>query len=177
MLRPLPRASAPPGARPACHSLSQRLRSSWCWSFFSQGSCCNQTTTQTATFDNLNLILALTCGDLLSSYTGSSCCSADLAKVATLNIQTIEPSAEPSIEPSAEQTSAPTSEQTSAPTSEPSAEQTSAPTSDQQTTACVRLPSTGAGYYSICTTDCDCELLMNCNYYGTSDSGNCYEWD
>ena len=35
MLRPLPRASPPPGARPACHSLSQRLRSSWCWSFFS----------------------------------------------------------------------------------------------------------------------------------------------
>ena len=36
MLRPLPRASAPPGARPACHSLSQRLRSSWCWSFVSR---------------------------------------------------------------------------------------------------------------------------------------------
>ena len=48
---------------------------------YQQSNCCNQTTTQSATFDNLNL----TCGDLRSSYKGSQCCSADLGKNATLN--------------------------------------------------------------------------------------------
>ena len=47
---------------------------------YQQGSCCNQTVTHPATFDNLDL----TCGDLLSSYTGSECCSADLEKNATM---------------------------------------------------------------------------------------------
>ena len=34
MLRPPPRASGPPGGRPACRTLSQRPRASWQWSFF-----------------------------------------------------------------------------------------------------------------------------------------------
>ena len=34
MLRPPPRASAPPGARPACRLAQPELRSSWCWSCF-----------------------------------------------------------------------------------------------------------------------------------------------
>merc|ERR1712028_268676 len=59
---------------------------------YQQSSCCNQTISQFATFDTVNL----TCDDLLSSYTGSSCCSAELTKSATLNIQTAEPTAEPS---------------------------------------------------------------------------------
>merc|ERR1711865_141937 len=65
---------------------------------YQQSSCCNQTISQFATFDTVNL----TCDDLLSSYTGSSCCSAELTKSATLNIQTAEPSAEPTAEPTAE---------------------------------------------------------------------------
>merc|ERR1711865_1122470 len=71
---------------------------------YQQSSCCNQTISQFATFDTVNL----TCDDLLSSYTGSSCCSAELTKSATLIIQTAEPSAEPTAEPTtAEPSTAP----------------------------------------------------------------------
>jgi len=61
-----------------------------CWDLkkaYRNNSCCGQSTTKSATFDDLDL----TCGDLRSSYTGSSCCSADLTQDATLNIQTCAP--------------------------------------------------------------------------------------
>merc|ERR1711865_1085259 len=96
---------------------------------YQQSSCCNQTISQFATFDTVNL----TCDDLLSSYTGSSCCSAELTKSATLIIQTAEPSAEP----------------TGQPTAEPS---TAEPTTAEPSTA----PQTKKSEGELCTSNDEC---------------------
>ena len=69
------------------------------------------TATRAATFDNLGSTLNLTCGDLSSSYKGSSCCSAELSNVATMTIQELTSG-----------TSEPTSGTSEPTTSEPSGE-------------------------------------------------------
>merc|ERR1711865_138029 len=104
---------------------------------YQQSSCCNQTISQFATFDTVNL----TCDDLLSSYTGSSCCSAELTKSATLIIQTAEPSAEPTAEPTAE------------PSAELSAEPSAAePSTAEPSTA----PQTKKSEGELCTSNDEC---------------------